>query len=103
MRAVALGVTDLMLGTVESDTYHADGTAAFINAMDRLLALQEGHLRLSAPALELTSVELVRRSEIDFPVLCWAHSCHKASVACGACRGCNKHREVMAGLGYDPF
>ena len=33
-------------------------------------------------------------------VLAWAHSCHKADVACGNCRGCNKYFEVLRELGH---
>ena len=103
MRAVTLGVKHLMLGTVSSDASHADGTPHFVHALSSVLELQEAGLRLSAPAIGLTSIELVRRSNLDLPILCWAHSCHRANFACGTCRGCNKHREVMSGLGYDPF
>ena len=88
MRAVSLGVNHLMFGTVKSDANHADGTALFIETMDELLQLQEGGLRLSAPAIDLTSVELIQRSRIKAGILCWAHSCHTSNVACGACRGC---------------
>jgi len=103
MRAIAIDVDHLMIGTVASDSNHTDGTVQFIDAMDRVLAMQEGALRLSAPAITLTSVELIQRSSINISTLCWAHSCHTNNLACGRCRGCNKHRQVMAGLGYEPF
>jgi len=103
MRAVSVGIDHLMLGTVKSDANHTDGTTRFIETMDQLLGLQEGGLRLSAPAIDLTSVKLIQRSRIDIGILCWTHSCHTSNFACGACRGCSKHREVMAGLGYEPF
>src|SRR5207244_13372666 len=100
---VSVGIDQLMLGTVKSDANHADGTALFIETMNQLLGLQEGGLRLSAPAIDLTSVELIQRSRIKAGILWWAHSCPPSNVACGACRGCTKHREVIAGLGYEPF
>jgi 7-cyano-7-deazaguanine synthase len=97
-KAVALGVTHLELGTVASDSVHADGTPAFIQALDHLLSLQEGQMHVSAPAIHLRTTQLVRESGIPFSDLAWAHSCHKANVPCGECRGCYKHFEVWREL-----
>jgi len=102
MRAVALGVNRLLIGSVASDGVHADGRLEFFEALDLLTAMQEGDIRVEAPAIRLSSVELIRRSEVPRSILCWAHSCHVASLACGVCRGCAKHREVAADLwGYE--
>lgn len=98
MRAVGDGVNELLVASVRSDSQHADGTAAFFSAMDSLTALQEGALRVRAPALQMTTAELVRESGIPADILAWAHSCHTGPYACGTCRGCNKHREVTAEL-----
>lgn len=98
MKAVALGVTELWLGTVASDASHLDGTRGFVAALSALLSMQEGEMTVSAPAIGMTTVDLVRRSGIPPEILAWAHSCHKAEVACGACRGCNKYFEVRREL-----
>ena len=103
MKAVGLGVDTLQIGCLATDGQHADGRADFVAALDGLLRLQEGHLRLEAPAVELTAVELVRRSKIPMDVLGWAHSCHVGEYACGLCRGCQKHYETWKALGYDPY
>jgi 7-cyano-7-deazaguanine synthase len=103
MKAISLGVTDLMIGTVKSDTTHIDGRPEFVEAIDRLLAIQEGGLRVTAPAIALSSAELIRTSQIPIELLAWAHSCHRAEFACGDCRGCNKHRETIQELGYEPY
>ena len=103
MRAIALGVDELMLGTVKSDCTHLDGTSAFIQAIDALMRYQEGHMQVVAPAIGMTSAELIRASGIDMSVLAWCHSCHTSNVACGMCRGCNKHRDVLAELGHEPY
>jgi 7-cyano-7-deazaguanine synthase len=103
MRAVSLGIQTLMLGAVQTDSQHLDGTPAFFEALDRLMALQEGGLRIEAPALGMTGAELVRRSNVPRSVLAWAHSCHTGEFACGVCRGCAKHFTVtqeLWGEGY---
>lgn len=98
MLAVTIGVTELMLGSVSSDGTHADGRAEFFAAMDALMHLQEGGIRITAPALGMSTVDLVRTSGIPGPLLAWAHSCHIGSLACGGCRGCVKHFEVTGEL-----
>lgn len=95
-RAVALGVEHLLFGSVASDGFHADGRPEFFESMDCLTSLQEGGIRVSAPAITLTSVELIRVSGIKPSLLAWAHSCHKEDFACGSCRGCFKHQAVMS-------
>jgi 7-cyano-7-deazaguanine synthase len=103
MAAIRLGVSRLLLGTVKNDGFHIDGTNPFVAAIDKLCNLQEGHIRIAAPAIGLTSVELVRSSGIDLNLLAWAHSCHVSPWACGRCRGCCKHRLVMQELGYEAY
>lgn len=102
-KAIGIGVGELIIGTVRTDAIHADGTAAFIEAMDRLLSIQEGHMRVVAPAIEFSCAELIRISGIPRELLAWAHSCHVSEFACGQCRGCNKHREAMRELGYESY
>lgn len=100
MAAIKYGCDLVMIGTVITDKLHIDGSAQFLSAMDGLLALQEGGLHLSAPASELTSVELVRASQILPGIIGWCHSCHKGRFACGQCGGCKKHSKVMQALGW---
>lgn len=101
MKAISFGVTHLWLGTVKSDGSHRDGTPEFVSALSHLMALQEGGMVVEAPAIGLSTAELVRASGIPADCLAWAHSCHKADVACGDCRGCNKYFEVFQEIGYD--
>jgi 7-cyano-7-deazaguanine synthase len=98
MKAISLGVQEILLGTVKSDGTHQDGTPRFLSAMSALLELQEGGMKVSAPAIEMSTVELVLRSNVPLHLLAWAHSCHKANVACGNCRGCNKYFDVLREL-----
>jgi len=101
MKAIALSATTLLIGTVTSDGTHADGREGFFSRIDDLMAFQEGGLRVLAPAIGMTTPELIRKSGIPASVLAWAHSCHKANVPCGQCRGCNKYFEVFDELGLD--
>ena len=101
MKAIALGVTHLWLGTVRSDGGHRDGTPGFVAAIDRLMSLQEGGMAVDAPAIGLSTSEHVRLAAVPAGVLAWAHSCHKADVACGNCRGCHKYFDVLRELGDD--
>ena len=101
MSVIELGVERLLVGTVKSDSAHRDGTPEFVNALSHLLSVQEGGMSVEAPAITLSSAELVKLVQIPWDMLCWAHSCHKADVACGDCRGCNKYFATFRELGYE--
>ena len=94
MKAIGLGVQRLWLGTVASDESHQDGTIGFVSLINQLMQSQEGGIVVEAPAIGMQTADLVRISGVPREVLSWAHSCHKAQVACGNCRGCNKYFDV---------
>ncbi|MGU3420800.1 7-cyano-7-deazaguanine synthase [Methylobacterium sp. D54C] len=100
--AVGLGVRTLMIGALVTDGEHADGRPDFVDAVSRLMALQEGGITVTAPAIGLDAAGLVRASGIPREVLAWAHSCHVGNLACGRCRGCNKHYQTWQALGWEP-
>jgi 7-cyano-7-deazaguanine synthase len=100
-KAIALGVKTLWIGTVKSDGSHKDGTTEFVQRIDSLLEYQEGGLRVEAPAIAVSTAELIKLSGIPSDALAWAHSCHKANVPCGNCRGCNKYLETYLEVGHD--
>ena len=93
--AIRDGVEELMVGAVASDSVHGDGRPEFFDRLSGLMEIQEGRLRVTAPAISLTSFELVKRSGIPQEILAWSHSCHVSGCACGKCRGCAKHAETM--------
>ena len=101
--AVKEGLDAIVVGTVANDRSHADGRPEFVQGMNELLRLQEGHIVLEAPGIDETTVELCRRVAIPHSVLGWAHSCHVGTFACGLCRGCLKHRESMRELGFGEY
>lgn len=102
-RAVADGVGELMVGAIRTDSAHMDGRAEFFENISKVMAMQEGNLRVVAPAIGLDAVELVTVSGVPREVLTWSHSCHVAAYACGRCRGCVKHAETMMQLGYGDY
>jgi len=103
MKAVSAGADRLLIGCLRTDCQHADGRADFITAMDAVLSLQEGGMRIEAPAIGLSAVELIERSGVPMEILAWAHSCHTSDFACGMCRGCRKHFETLKALGHSPY
>ena len=100
---VRLGIHELIIGCLKTDGSHADGRETFISTMSELLGMQEGEVFLTAPAIDLTAPELITKSGAGRDLFGWCHSCHVSNYACGHCRGCVKHFQVMEevfGEGY---
>jgi 7-cyano-7-deazaguanine synthase len=97
---IDFGVDEILIGTVATDRQHADGTPEFVSRLNDLMTVQEGAIRVVAPAAALTSTELVLRSGIEAPLLAWTHSCHRSTFACGDCRGCFKRDLTLRELGW---
>lgn len=90
---------EILVGSVAPDGLrHLDGAPSFYGALDSLLQTQEGGVRVSAPAIELDTPDLVRVSNVEDSVLGWTHSCHRSGVPCGACPGCYKRAAVLSSL-----
>jgi len=90
----------VITGSVREDgVRHRDGTEEFYTAMDGLLSIQEGSIRAQAPALQLTTAELLGASMVTDEVLGWTHSCHTANHPCLECPGCWKRESVLGDLG----
>lgn len=103
MAAIQDEVDTIYLGTVKTDSIHRDGSLQFFDNASRLMEDQEGKISVKAPAINMTSAELIKKAGIDPSILSWAHSCHTSEFACGRCRGCNKHRSVMTEMGYGSY
>lgn len=95
MKAISLNIEELMIGSVLSDAFHKDGTAQFYSLINSLVQYQEGNLSISAPAINISSAQLVLQSKVPPEILYYAHSCHTSNIPCGHCRGCNKYIEVL--------
>jgi 7-cyano-7-deazaguanine synthase len=93
------GASEVAIGTVSTDgDRHVDGAMPFVRAMDDLLSMQEGGMRVLAPAISLTTEELIERSRISRAVLALTYSCHVSNQPCGDCGGCEKRDSVWGGL-----
>ena len=91
MRFVTQGLREIIIGTVRSDA-HADGRAPFLRAIDRVMSVQEGEVRVIAPARPLSTLQLLSSSGFPTELLGLTFSCHVHEYPCGQCRGCLKHR-----------
>lgn len=98
MALISQGLREIVLGTVAGDDLHADGKKQFVETLDALMRLQEGGVRVLAPALDMTSEKLLKVSGTPRSLLGWTFSCHVGEHACGQCRGCLKHRQVLGSV-----
>jgi 7-cyano-7-deazaguanine synthase len=97
--ALRAGMDEVVVGAVAGDrSRHRDGTPWFYAQVDALLAGQEGSLRVRAPALDLSTEDLVARVDTARGMLGVTHSCHVSDIPCGECPGCIKRAEVMLSL-----
>jgi 7-cyano-7-deazaguanine synthase len=102
MKFIGKGLEEVIIGAVATDV-HADGKKPFIDAVSTLMALQEGGVRVTAPAISTDPVDLIRQSGLPRGMLGATFSCHVAEYPCGSCRGCGKHQETMEELAGASF
>jgi len=101
IRGISLGIDHLLFGSVKTDDFHKDGTQRFFENIDHLVSFQEGGIAVTAPAISLTTPDLIKLSGVPRSLLAWAHSCHVSDFACGQCRGCYKYQAVLLEMGYE--
>lgn len=101
MKGISDGIEEFMVGSVRHDSFHKDGTYEFYNKINEVIHFQEGEMKITSPAINLSSVELIKISKVPLEVLLWAHSCHKSNIPCGDCPGCFKHLAVKQDLHID--
>lgn len=94
MALVTEGLSELWIGSVNSDV-HSDGRPEFLDRIDALMQMQEGSVRVVAPAIRMSTLELLVTSEFPADLLGLTFSCHVHEFPCGTCRGCEKHNGVL--------
>jgi len=99
--ALRVGAKELLVGSVQTDGFHKDGTLEFYEQMAKLLQMQEGNISVSAPAIKMKCEDVIRISGIPKDLISSTHSCHVSDYACGLCEGCIKHFAVLRILGVE--
>jgi 7-cyano-7-deazaguanine synthase len=94
MRFAGEGLSEIMIGAVATD-YYADARPAFIRALDKALAVQESHVRLTAPARWMSTLNLLRKARFPPQLLGLTFSCDVNPYACGRCGSCQKRAALV--------
>lgn len=97
MRFVTSGLREIVIGAVASDA-HEDGKPPFLSAINHTMQLQEGHVKISAPASHFLAEELLEHSAFPTNLLGLTFSCHISEFSCGKCPGCSKHSKVLSNV-----
>lgn len=95
MAAQELDVREIWFGSVKSDNKFIDGTASYFKKLDALVSMQEGKLRVKAPALALSTEKLILLSKTPRAILNATFSCHRSALPCGDCPGCWKQFRLL--------
>ena len=101
MKGISNHLSELYVGSVATDELHMDGTRDFYFQISSLMEMQESNIKVSAPAIEWTTPELIKQSNVPKSLLYWAHSCHSGNQACMKCSGCMKYLATLQALGYE--
>jgi 7-cyano-7-deazaguanine synthase len=88
------GLSEVIIGLVRDDVY-ADCKTPFVEDMNRTLESQDAGFSVGAPAITMTTLELLRRSRVPYELLSLTLSCQVSDYACGMCAGCLKSKLVL--------
>lgn len=99
MHSFGTSIKEIWFGTVKGDNRFSDGSKIFYKRLGSLISHQEGNIKISAPAINLTTEQLIIKSKTPRSILGATFSCHRSNIACGDCPGCRKQRELL----YDVF
>ena len=95
--AIRHHLTDVALASVRGDgDRHMDGSRLFYEKLDAVMSFQEGRVHVSAPAVHLSTTELLREAAAQRHLIGWTVSCHRANEPCSDCPGCWKRELVLA-------
>lgn len=94
--AVRHGLGEVALASVRGDgERHVDGSLHFYTQLNTLMQMQEGGVRVIAPAIHMSTLELLREVRAERSLIGWTVSCHRANDPCGECPGCWKRELVL--------
>lgn len=99
-KCIELGIKKLCVGSVNTDSaLHKDGGKEFYAALNTLMTLQEGNISVEAPAVNMSTLDLIKASKIPMDLLSWSFSCHTSNHPCMQCSGCKKNTSIRFQLG----
>lgn len=84
-------VKRILIGTINSDKIHPDGTIKFINKINQLFAIEKYKINVQAPYINFTSDDLLQTTTIPLSLLAIAYSCTTANIPCNICNSCKKY------------
>ncbi len=91
-------ISNIIIGTVNSDKKFGDGSKLFIKKINELFDTQELGIKVFAPAIEMNTNKLIQVSGIKKDLIYWCHSCDISKWACGICSSCKKYNEIIREL-----
>jgi 7-cyano-7-deazaguanine synthase len=92
--AHAVGVDEIIIGTVKDDDIFFDGTPLFFEQLN-LISHAQHKIKIATPAINTSALDLAKKSKIPIEILAWSHSCTRALHSCGECRSCRKRKTVL--------
>lgn len=94
------GYGRILFGSVLSDKKNGDGSKRFFAALNRAFSIQPGGVKVLAPAVSFSALQLIRKSRIPIHFLRLSYSCHSGNNPCGKCRGCTKQTRMWKMLSH---
>lgn len=95
--AVRHQLSTVALASVRGDgDRHVDGSLPFYQHLDAVMRMQEGGVRVEAPSIHQSTVDLLRAADAPRSLIGWTVSCHRSNEPCGDCPGCWKRELVLA-------
>jgi 7-cyano-7-deazaguanine synthase len=96
--AVQAGANQVIYGAVSDDSAFRDSSGEFVRLLNDTVSYQEGAIRVDAPAIGLTTLDLTLRSGIPRDLLARTHSCDVSNFYCGECPSCLTRRRLLNSL-----
>ncbi|MFA7569997.1 MAG: 7-cyano-7-deazaguanine synthase [Sulfurimonadaceae bacterium] len=89
-------VSELLIGTINTDKIHPDGTEEFIKSINNLFMIDKPKIQVKAPFIMLTSDQLIERTNIPLSLLGIVHSCTVSNLPCNECNSCKKYYDFFS-------
>ncbi len=88
-------IKELYIGSILDDNKFMDNRKDFINAINQLLEYQEGKIKVIAPYIDKSILNIIKTTNIPLNIISVAHSCTDSNIPCGKCQSCLKNATVI--------